>query len=98
MNQEVPMNETSDAQLRELQVRAARVVNEWHVDDLTSDAVAHLAELVPEDLIDEDQCALCGEAFAEEDERAEMYDPSRPDDPTVTCHADCGLSRGLEVA
>lgn len=35
----------------DLQQRAARVVNEWHDDDLTSDAVADLAELVPAELL-----------------------------------------------
>jgi hypothetical protein len=35
----------------ELERRAARVVNEYHADDLTSDAVSHLADLVPDELV-----------------------------------------------
>jgi hypothetical protein len=37
--------------LDELRRRAARVVNEWHDDDLSSDSVSHLAELVPAELL-----------------------------------------------
>src|ERR1700677_3294722 len=32
----------------DLQRRTARAVREWHADDLSSDAVAHMAELLPE--------------------------------------------------
>jgi hypothetical protein len=35
----------------ELQLRASAVVNEWHDDDLSADAVSHMAELVPDELV-----------------------------------------------
>jgi hypothetical protein len=54
-------------------------------------------------------CELCGERFGPNDERAEMFDPELmiqiemgnvTDDEaeSVSCHAQCGLSRGYEVA
>ena len=45
----------------------------------------------------DDRCELCGERFYATDERAEMYDPTK-DEQSVLCHAQCGLSRGMEVA
>lgn len=44
------------------------------------------------------RCELCGEIIRPTDEAAEMFDPAQPDDESVVCHADCGLSRGYEVA
>ena len=59
----VPITNTTDPakqleNYRELERRAARVVNEWHEDDLTADAVGFLAELVPPGLL-----------FTDDDER-----------------------------
>lgn len=56
-----------------------------------------------------ERCGICGERFGPNDERAEMYDPEQmiqiemgnvSDDEaeSVLCHAQCGLSRGYEVA
>jgi hypothetical protein len=48
------------------------------------------------------RCEICGEKFRPNDERAEMYLPASDgtvgDGESVICHADCGLSRGFEVA
>jgi hypothetical protein len=48
------------------------------------------------------RCEICGEAIKNHEEAAEM---ARPDDgdigehfPSVICHAQCGLNKGLEVA
>jgi hypothetical protein len=46
---------------------------------------------------DSPRCALCHEATTEDD-RAEMYNPAKPDVGSVICHPQCGLSAGLEVA
>lgn len=42
-------------------------------------------------------CGVCGERLSGED-AAVMYDPDSSLGEYVTCHADCGLARGLEVA
>lgn len=49
-----------------------------------------------------DRCEICGEAIKSHEEAAEM---ARPDDgdigehfPSVICHAQCGLNKGMEVA
>ncbi len=61
--------EYTDAEnCRELQRRAARVINEWHADDLSADAVSHMADLIPDELVpwrsEPDDappvCAVCG--------------------------------------
>jgi hypothetical protein len=36
------------ADLAELRRRAAVVVSEWHEDDLSADAISHMAELLPD--------------------------------------------------
>lgn len=55
------------------------------------------AELDPDHL----RCGICGEALRWEspyEEAAEMYDPTKPDEPSVVCHGQCGIDRGLQVA
>jgi len=42
-------------------------------------------------------CEICGEGFKPSDERAEMYD-AMEHTKSVVCHAQCGLSAGLEIA
>jgi hypothetical protein len=42
-------------------------------------------------------CDICQERL-DDDECAEMYDPYRSDHPTLTCHGQCGLDRGMELA
>lgn len=46
---------------------------------------------------DGSRCELCGEEFKDKIPEAEMYDPNK-DDQSYIVHADCGLSRGWEVA
>lgn len=46
---------------------------------------------------DEMTCELCGEGIADGD-AAEMGDPNGAPDESVLCHAECGLSRGMECA
>jgi hypothetical protein len=43
------------------------------------------------------RCDLCGERI-KDGELAEMFDPTIEDSDAVVCHAQCGLSRHLEVA
>jgi hypothetical protein len=45
-----------------------------------------------------DRCEICGEPLdGRGNGTAEMYDP-KTDAPSVICHADCGLARGMETA
>lgn len=53
------------------------------------------------DLESKRRCDLCGEPINWENpncEAAEMWDPTKPDENSVICHADCGLNAGLELA
>ncbi|WP_162941572.1 hypothetical protein [Desertimonas flava] len=49
-------------------------------------------------LFTETACELCQERFRPIDEIAEMYDPDNDADGSLIVHADCGLSRGFEIA
>lgn len=64
-----------------------------HAEDYLS---AHRLEIM------RDRCEICGEAIKHHEEAAEM---ARPDDghlaehfPSVICHAQCGLNKGMVIA
>jgi hypothetical protein len=44
-------NYTLEQNYAELQRRAAAVINEWHEDELSADAVSFLADMIPDELI-----------------------------------------------
>lgn len=43
------------------------------------------------------RCGICEEMFRRRDERAEMYDTTKPEE-SVICHAQCGIDKGMEIA
>lgn len=45
-----------------------------------------------------ESCELCGERMRASDDKAEMWNPREPEQPSVVCHAECGIARGMEVA
>ena len=44
------------------------------------------------------RCYLCQETIKPRQEKAEMYDPTRPLDKSQIVHPECGLQRGWAVA
>ena len=52
--------------------------------------------MTPNELFGQPDCDICGRRLRSA-HAAELYDRSR-NDKSVVCHAECGLTEGLEIA